>query len=115
MILPPSFGVVGGSLRAVAGVAWFLATYAGPLAALKRFPFPRPTNIALGMAYLALVLVLCGVGALSIQVETDGYGRAIANALGRFEGTGSAVSLVGMGLWESGRHFVQVKHPKTIK
>ncbi len=70
MILPPSFGVVAGSLRAVAGTAWFLATYAGPIAALKRFPFPRTTNIALGMAYLALVLVLCGVGALSIQVET---------------------------------------------
>jgi uncharacterized membrane protein YccC len=61
---------VAGSLRAVAGAAWFLATYAGPLAALKRSRFPRPTNIALGIAYLALLMVLCGVGALSVQVET---------------------------------------------
>jgi len=70
VILPPSFGVVAGSLRAVAGTAWFLATYAGPLAVFTRFPFPRTTNIALGMAYLDLVLMLCGVDALSIQVKT---------------------------------------------
>jgi hypothetical protein len=57
-------------LRVVAGAAWFLATYAGPLTALKQSPFPRATNIALGIAYLALLILLCWVGALSVQVET---------------------------------------------
>jgi hypothetical protein len=65
-----AMAVLHTALRVVAGAAWFLATYAGPLTALKQSPFPRPTNIALGIAYLALLMLLCGVGALSVQVET---------------------------------------------
>jgi len=65
-----AMAVLHTALRVVAGAAWFLATYAGPLTALKQSPFPRPTNIALGIAYLTLLMVLCGVGALSVQVET---------------------------------------------
>lgn len=69
-------------LRVVAGAAWFLAIYAGPLTALKQSPFPRTTNIALGIAYLALLMVLCWVGALSVQVETMDTGGQPSLLLG---------------------------------
>ena len=74
--------IIAAALRAVAGAAWFLATYAGPLAALKQSPFPRTTNIALGIAYLALLMVLCWVGALSVQVETMDTGGQPSLLLG---------------------------------
>jgi hypothetical protein len=51
------------------GIGWFLAVYAGPLVSLVRSPFQRRTNIALGIAYLCLLLVLCWVAALTVQVE----------------------------------------------
>jgi hypothetical protein len=51
------------------GVAWFVAVYVGPLVSLVRSPFQRRTNIALGTAYLVVVLVLCWVSAQTVQVE----------------------------------------------
>jgi hypothetical protein len=51
------------------GAAWFLAVYVGPLVSLVRSPFQRRTNIALGTAYLVVVLVLCWVSAQTVQVE----------------------------------------------
>jgi hypothetical protein len=51
------------------GIAWFVAVYVGPLVSLVRSPFHRRTNIALGTAYLAMVLVLCWVSAQTVQVE----------------------------------------------
>jgi hypothetical protein len=55
---------------AVGGGAWFLAMYAGPLVSLVRSPFQRRTNIALGIAYLLVLLVLCWITALAVQVES---------------------------------------------
>jgi hypothetical protein len=51
------------------GVAWFVAVYVGPLVSLVRSPFHRRSNIALGTAYLVVVLVLCWVSAQTVQVE----------------------------------------------
>jgi hypothetical protein len=65
-----AIAVLHTALRVAAGTAWFLATYVGPAVALKQSPFPRPTNMTLGIAYLAVLMVLCWVSALSFQVET---------------------------------------------
>lgn len=62
------------ALRIAAGAAWFVATYGGPLMALKQSPFSRATNITLGIAYLAVLTALSWVSALSFQVETLGTG-----------------------------------------
>ncbi len=51
------------------GTGWFLAVYVGPLVSLLRSPFERRTNIALGVAYLLLLLVLCWGTAQTVQVE----------------------------------------------
>jgi hypothetical protein len=51
------------------GVAWFVAVYVGPLVSLVRSPFQRRANIALGTAYLVVMLVLCWVSAQTVQVE----------------------------------------------
>jgi hypothetical protein len=53
------------------GAGWFLATYAGPVVSLMRSPFPRRTNIALGIAYLVLLLALSWVGAQAAHVESS--------------------------------------------
>jgi hypothetical protein len=51
------------------GIGWFLAVYAGPLVSLLRSPFHRRINIALGIAYLVVLLVLCWVSAQTVRVE----------------------------------------------
>jgi hypothetical protein len=51
------------------GVAWFLATYAGPVISLVRSPFPRRTNIALGAACLVVLLALSWVSSHAMRVE----------------------------------------------
>ena len=56
------------------GGGWFLATYAGPVVSLLRSPFDRRINIALGVAYLAVLLVLSWVSAQSARVETLSVG-----------------------------------------
>jgi hypothetical protein len=53
----------------VGGAAWFLANYVGPLVSLVKSPFHRRTNIALGIAYLMLLLVFCWLTAQTIRVE----------------------------------------------
>ena len=58
------------------GAGWFLATYAGPVVSLVRSPFQRRTNIALGIAYLIVLLALAWVSAQAVQVETTGSGDA---------------------------------------
>ena len=52
------------------GVAWFLATYAGPVISLVRSPFHRRSNIALGVAYLVVLLALAWVSSHAVRVET---------------------------------------------
>jgi hypothetical protein len=52
------------------GAAWFLATYVGPLVTLVRSPFKRRINIALGIAYLLLLLVLSWNTALTVRLES---------------------------------------------
>jgi hypothetical protein len=51
------------------GAGWFLATYAGPVVSLVRSPFHRRTSIALGSAYMILLLALAGVSAQAVRVE----------------------------------------------
>ncbi len=52
------------------GGAWFLTTYAGPFISLVRSPFERRTNIALGTAYLLVLLVICWYTSLAVRVES---------------------------------------------
>ncbi len=56
------------------GAAWFLATYAGPVVSLVRSPFGRRTNIALGIAYLVLLLTLSWVSSHAVRLELAGSG-----------------------------------------
>ncbi len=58
------------------GVAWFLATYAGPAISLVRSPFQRRTNIALGVAYLVVLLALAWVSSHALRVEAADSGHA---------------------------------------
>jgi hypothetical protein len=51
------------------GVAWFLATYVGPVVSLVRSPFQRRTNITLGVAYLVVLLALAWVSSHAARVE----------------------------------------------
>jgi len=51
------------------GSAWFLAIYAGPVVSLARSPFQRRTNIALGIAYMIVLLTLCWISAHAARLE----------------------------------------------
>ena len=66
----------------VGGVGWFLATYAGPVVSLLRSPFDRRINIALGIAYLVVLLVLSWVSAHSVRVETMSTGSEPGMVIG---------------------------------
>jgi hypothetical protein len=64
--------ILRAAVSVTGGTAWFLATYAGPAVSLRRSPFPRRTNIALGVAYLVLLLTLSWVNSQAVVVETAG-------------------------------------------
>ncbi len=64
--------ILRSALSVSGGVAWFLATYAGPLVSLRRSPFDRRTNIALGVAYLVLLIALSWVNSQAVGVEAAG-------------------------------------------
>ena len=53
----------------IGGAAWFLANYVGPVVSLMRSPFQRRTNIALGIAYILVLLVFCWLTAQTVRVE----------------------------------------------
>jgi hypothetical protein len=53
----------------IGGVAWFLANYVGPVVSLMRSPFERRINIALGIAYILVLLVFCWLTAQTVRVE----------------------------------------------
>jgi hypothetical protein len=52
------------------GGAWFLSKYVGPVVSMLRSPFHRRTNIALGIAYLLVLLVSCWLTAQTVRVES---------------------------------------------
>jgi hypothetical protein len=64
--------ILHSALSVAGGVAWFLATYAGPVVSLLRSPFPKRTNIALGVAYLILLIALSWVSSQAVTVEAVG-------------------------------------------
>ncbi len=53
----------------VGGGAWLFATYLGPAVSLLRSPFGRRTTVALGVAYLLLLLSLAHVSAQAVRLE----------------------------------------------
>jgi len=61
-----------------AGAAWFMAMYVAPLASLVRSPFSRMTNLSLGLAYIALLLVLAWVNAQASLIESQNLGNPSA-------------------------------------
>ena len=64
--------ILRAALTVAGGVAWFLATYAGPVVSLLRSPFSRRTNIALGVAYLIGLVTLAWVNSQAVGVEAAG-------------------------------------------
>jgi hypothetical protein len=52
------------------GAAWFLVTYVGPLVLLVRSHFNTRSRIAIGIAYLLVLLVFCWLIASTIRVES---------------------------------------------
>jgi len=64
--------ILRAALSIAGGAAWFLATYAGPAVSLRRSPFPRRTNIALGIAYLVVLITLSWVNSQAVSFETAG-------------------------------------------
>jgi hypothetical protein len=63
-----AFNILQSATLAAGGGAWFLATYIGPLVSLIRSPFQRGTNIALGIAYLLVLLMFCWLTAQAVRV-----------------------------------------------
>ncbi len=63
------FYILNAATIGAGGIGWFLAVYVGPLVSLMRSPFHRRINIALGIAYLVVLLVLCWVSAQTVRVE----------------------------------------------
>jgi len=59
-------------LLVAGGVAWFIATYAGPAVSLMRSPFSRRINITLGIAYLVLLLALFWISGHAARVNAAG-------------------------------------------
>jgi hypothetical protein len=52
------------------GAAWFLVTYIGPLVLLVRSHFKTRSRIAIGMAYLLVLLVFCWLIASTVRVQS---------------------------------------------
>ncbi len=73
--LAPGIAILHTAALVAGGVAWFLATYAGPTISLLRSPFDRRTNIALGVAYLVVLLALAWVSSHALRVEAAGSGN----------------------------------------
>ena len=82
--LASDISILHGAPLVVGGLAWFFATYLGPVVALVRSPFPLKTNIALGLAYVISVVTLAWVSSHAVRVEDavsgDGQ-RVIFNVL----------------------------------
>ena len=64
--------ILRAALTVAGGVAWFLATYAGPVVSLLRSPFSRRTNIALGATYLIVLITLAWVNSQAVSLEAAG-------------------------------------------
>ena len=64
--------ILRAALTVAGGLAWFLATYAGPAISLLRSPFDRRTNIALAVAYLVVLITLSWVNSQAVSVEAAG-------------------------------------------
>lgn len=54
----------------IGGIAWFLVTYVGPLVSLVRSRYHLRSRIAIGIAYLLVLLVFCWLTATSTLVES---------------------------------------------
>ena len=63
------FAFTSGAMDTVGGLAWALALYLGPVVSLLRSPFGRRVNVALGLAYLGLLLLVSRVWTMALQLE----------------------------------------------
>jgi hypothetical protein len=63
------FAFTSGAMDVVGGTAWALAVYLGPLVSLLRSPFGRRITIALGLAYLGLLLLVSLVWTKALQLD----------------------------------------------
>ena len=63
------FAFTSGAMDTTGGLAWALALYLGPVVSLLRSPFGRRVNVALGLAYLGLLLLVSRVWTMALQLE----------------------------------------------
>ena len=60
---------VRAALVILGGVAWLCAIYVGPAVSLIRSPFGRRVSVALGVAYVVLMLALAYASAKAVRLE----------------------------------------------
>ena len=63
------FAFTSGAMDAFGGAAWALAIYLGPLISLLRSPFGGRVTMALGLAYLGLLLSVSRVWTKALQLD----------------------------------------------
>ena len=61
--------IVRTAIVVVGGAAWLSASYLGPAVSLLRSPFGRGITVALGIAYLVLLVSLAHVSAQAVRLE----------------------------------------------
>ena len=62
------------------GCAWFLAAYLGPAVSLLRSPFEWRITIAVGVAYLLVLLLLAYLGSQAVALEAARAGIEVSPA-----------------------------------
>ncbi len=65
------FAFTKGALDVFGGIAWALTIYLGPLVSLLRSPFERRINIAIGLAYLGLLLLVARIWTMALQLDAQ--------------------------------------------
>ena len=63
------FAFTNGAMDVFGGIAWAMAICLGPLVSLLRSPFERRINVAIGLAYLVLLLLVARIWTMALQLE----------------------------------------------
>ncbi|MDJ0950212.1 MAG: hypothetical protein QNJ94_14960 [Alphaproteobacteria bacterium] len=63
--------LINAAMDTCGGIAWGVAVYLGPAVSLLRSPFPRRTNVTLGLAYLGLLLLVGRIWTTALHLEAQ--------------------------------------------
>ena len=75
-----ALGTVRTGLLIAGGCAWFMAAYLGPAVSLLRSPFGRRVTIAVGVAYLLVLLLVAYLGSEAFALEAARAGNEVSPA-----------------------------------